>query len=149
MDLHTSPYNEQFILGVIKGTSPVNTITFNGNGQVINYSSAVGTDKAVIKLAGTKYFSFDSLVIDARGTGTNGFGVQLLNDADSNTFTRCLIISDTASTSTSYAGIVVNGSASGATNGGSSLCDENLFDRNVNRWWLLRNCCPRQTPQPS
>ncbi len=127
----TAPYKEQFILGPINGTSPVNTITFNGNGNTIAYSSNVGTQKAVIKLAGSKYIIFDSLVINAKADSLNGFGVHLLSNADSNIFRKCTIIVDTATTSNSFAGIVINGSAGSATGTGSSLCDNNLFDRNT------------------
>ena len=127
----SAPYSEQFVLGTINNMSPTNTITFNGNGQVLAYSSSVTTEKAVIKLNGTKFITFDSLVIDSRGTGGNGFGVHLLNNADSNTFRRCTILSDTGSNSTSYAGVVVNSSASSASATGASLCDGNVFDKNT------------------
>ena len=126
-----SPYKEQFILGAISGTSPINTITFNGNGNMINYSSNTTSQKAVIKLSGTKYVIFDSLVINAKGDSTNGFGVHLINDADTNTFRKCTIIVDTVTTSNNYAGVVINGSAGSATGTGAALCDGNVFDRNT------------------
>jgi gliding motility-associated-like protein len=125
-----SPYNEQLVLDSIKGTSPVNTIIFNGNGNTIQFSSSNANDRAVIKLRGADYIRFDSLRIDATGTGIYGYGVQLINRADSNIFRNCNIVVP-ISTSTNHAGIVINSSEAGPIALGSTLSDENLFDRNT------------------
>ena len=128
----SGPYNEQLILDTIpRINSPFDSITFNGNGRTIAYNSAVANEKAVVKLLHSRYVIFDSLVIDARGPAANGFGVQLLSNSDSNIFRKCTILTDTASTSNNYAGIVVNGSATGALTTGNSYCDVNIFDRNT------------------
>jgi gliding motility-associated-like protein len=127
----SGPYNEQLILDSIPGTSPVNTITFKGNGTTIAYSSSNNTERAVIKLRGADYIIFDSLRINATGAGTYGYGVQLFNRADSNIFRKCVIIANNTSTSTNYSGIVINASETGNTTTGETLCDGNLFDRNI------------------
>ncbi|RYD54328.1 MAG: PKD domain-containing protein, partial [Sphingobacteriales bacterium] len=88
-------------------------------------------ERAVIKFDGTDHFTVDSLVIDANGAGTYGFGVHLVNDADSNTFNRCTINTDPASTSTNYAGMVISASETSATGTGLSLCDGNTFSNNT------------------
>ncbi|HEY0677601.1 MAG TPA: right-handed parallel beta-helix repeat-containing protein, partial [Chitinophagaceae bacterium] len=125
-----SIYNEQLILDSIAGTSSVNTITFNGNGNTIKFSPTVTGERAVIKLRKTDHVIFDSLNIDATG-GTYGYGVQLINNADSNTFRKCIIIAATNSTSTDFAGFVVNASETDETATGNTLCDANTFDRNT------------------
>lgn len=127
----TGPYNEQLILDSIAGTSAINTITFNGNGNTIRFSSSNTNERAVIKLRRTDHVIFDSLTIDATGAGTHGYGVQLINNADSNTFRKCTILAVTNSTSTNYAGVVINASETGATTTGNTLCDGNTFDRNT------------------
>ncbi len=127
----SGPYEEQLIFDSIPGASTVNTITFRGNGNILHFSSANTLQKAVIKLSHTTHVTFDSLVIDATGSGANGFGVQLLNNADSNTFTRCKILVSTVSASTSFAGIVINSSDASPTSSGASLCDGNVFDGNI------------------
>ncbi|HEU4472183.1 MAG TPA: right-handed parallel beta-helix repeat-containing protein, partial [Flavisolibacter sp.] len=126
---NSGPYLEQLELDSIPGTSASNTVTFNGNGNIIKFVPTVSAQRAVIKLTGTDYVTFDSLTIDAT-EGAFGFGVQLVSNADSNTFTRCYIIADTSSTSTGYAGIVLGSSATSATTNGVSLCDGNVFDGN-------------------
>lgn len=124
-------YTEQLIMEQIPGTSPVNTVTFNGNGNTIAFTATDDNERAVIKLNGADFIRFDSLGIKALGTGSAqyGFGVHLINNADSNTFSRCIISVDSVSTGTTYAGIVISGSHTSATTT-ASLCDGNIFDRN-------------------
>lgn len=127
----TGPYNEQLIMDSIAGTSAVNTITFNGNGNTIAFSSADGNERAVIKLRRTDYVTFDSLTINATGAGGFGYGVQLIENADYNTIRRCNIISAKNNSSTNYAGIVVNAADAGTTTTGATNCDNNTFQSNT------------------
>ena len=129
VDPNSGPYTEQLILDSIKGTSPVNTITFNGNGRTIKFSSASSNERAVIKLRGADYIIFDSLVVDATG-GSFGYGIQLLSSADTNVVRRSTILLPIGSSS-SYAGIVVNATDAGTISAGNTLSDGNTFDSNT------------------
>ncbi|HTE32304.1 MAG TPA: right-handed parallel beta-helix repeat-containing protein, partial [Chryseolinea sp.] len=131
VDPASGPYNEQLIIDSIQGASAINTVTFNGNGRKIHFSSDDDLERAVIKLRGADHIIFDSLVVDATGTGAYGFGIQLISNADSNKVKRCTIIADTTSTSTNFAGIVISYSASSATTTGATLCDYNVLDGNT------------------
>ncbi len=126
----TGPYNEQLILGFIAGSSATNTITFNGNNNAIAFSSNDNAERAVIKLRDADHFIFDNLIINATGAGTNGFGVHLINNADSNIIRNCNIKANINSTATNYAGIVVSASETSATGTGNTFCDGNRFDKN-------------------
>lgn len=126
----SGPYVEQFHLDTIPGSSDVNTITFNGNGNTLQFSSSASDARSVIGLRRTDYVTFDSLVIDATGTGTYGWGVFLTNNADNNTFRKCRIILNNTATTTNFAGIVISSSATGATTSGATFCDNNLFEDN-------------------
>ena len=126
----SGPYNEQLILDSIPGTSAVNTITFNGNGETIAFSSTNTNERAVIKLNGTDYVTFDNLVIDG-SAGTYGFGVQLINNADFNAIKNCTVNVNTSTTSANFAGIVISASATSATGTGATLCDGNVIDNNT------------------
>ncbi len=128
---NSGPYNEQFILDSIARTSVVNTITYNGNGNTIAFSSNASAERAVIKLNGADYITFDSLTIDATGAGTFGYGVQLINNADTNTIRKSTILASENSTSPNYAGIVINAIGAGAIGVGNTFCDGNTFDRNT------------------
>ncbi|MEO6489472.1 MAG: right-handed parallel beta-helix repeat-containing protein, partial [Ferruginibacter sp.] len=128
----TGPYDEQLILESIAGTSITNTVTFNGNGNSIRFNPTINNERAVIKLRNTDHIIFDSLVIDATlAGGTYGYGVQLFNDADSNVFRNCKIISIDNLNTTNFAGIVINASETGAVTTGNTLCDANSFDNNT------------------
>ncbi len=129
----SGPYTEQLIMDAVPGASAVNTVTFNGNGTTLQFLSANTNERAVIKLNNADYITFDSLTIKALGTTTTeyGFGVQLINNADSNNIRNCNIQINTTSTSSNYAGIVVNSSATSATTTGNTLCDNNIFDNNT------------------
>ncbi|MFY0254424.1 gliding motility-associated C-terminal domain-containing protein [Chitinophaga sp. 30R24] len=126
----SGPYLEQLVLDSIAGTSAINTITFNGNGNTIKFAPTDNNDRAVIKLRGADHITFDSLTIDATG-GTYGFGVQLLNDADSNTISHCTIIADAQSSYSDYVGIVINGSESSVSTGTNNRCDGNTIIGNI------------------
>ncbi|RYY72825.1 MAG: hypothetical protein EOO52_20300 [Gammaproteobacteria bacterium] len=126
-----TPYNEQLIINApIPNSSSINTITFNGNGAIITFSSSNTNERAVVKLKNTKHFIFDSLVVNANA-GTYGYGFHLMNDADSNEVRRCTINTSTTSTSQNFAGIVINGSDAGLTTTGTVLCDDNTFSNNI------------------
>ncbi|TAF93219.1 MAG: PKD domain-containing protein [Bacteroidetes bacterium] len=124
----SGPYNEQLLMTAIPGSSPTNTVTFNGNGRTLSFASSNGNERATIKLKGTKNTRFDNLVIQA--TGTFGFGVHLMNNADSNIINNCVIRVDSSATTTNFAGIAVTGNDASSTATGDIECDFNQFTNN-------------------
>ena len=126
---NTGPYVEKLTLNYIVGSSATNTITFNGNGNTITGTSNVNTDRAIIKLNDADHITFDSLTIDG-GSGTYGYAVQLINNADSNTIRRSTIISRNTGNQ-NFAGIVINASDASAATTGSTFSDGNLIDNNT------------------
>lgn len=133
--LSSGPYQEQLKLDSIRGTSAINTITFNGRGNTISFNPATPpttNERAVIKLNAADYIIFDSLIIDAAtGSFSFGHGVQLINNADFNIFRKCTILASTTATSQNYNGVVINSADGASTTLGNTLCDGNLFDRNI------------------
>ncbi|HUC83024.1 MAG TPA: hypothetical protein VMR70_19100, partial [Flavisolibacter sp.] len=123
-------YNEQLIMTPIPGASIVNTVTFAGHGSTIGFTANNTNERAVIKLRGADYIRFDSLIINA-GSGTYGYGVQLISNADSNIISNCIINTNTTATTANFAGIVINGSETGVTSTGTVLCDFNQFIGNT------------------
>ncbi|QHS62560.1 Ig-like domain-containing protein [Chitinophaga agri] len=126
----SGPYNEQLILDTIKGSSAVNTVTFNGNGNTIAYSSDLTTERAVVKLRHSDHVIIDSLNIDASGPGEFGYGLHIMDHADSNIVRRCTIQLST-NESWGKTTVVINGS--GMEDGSSynaSYCDGNLIEQN-------------------
>ena len=128
----SGPYNEQVVIPAIAGASATNTITFNGNGRIIsdNGLAPIG-QKAVFKLDGADYITINNFIINT-GAGAYGYGVHILNDADNNTVSNCVINTNTSSTSNlNYAGVVINGSSSTLTASSVSLCDNNTISNNT------------------
>jgi hypothetical protein len=124
----SGPYNEQVIIPSIGGSSSINTVTFNGSGEVLEFASANTNERATIKLDGADNIVLNGLNVVANGT--YGFGIHLINDADNNIVQNCNIFTDTISTSTNFSGLAISGSASSATATGSN-CDNNLITNNV------------------
>ncbi|WP_188316202.1 gliding motility-associated C-terminal domain-containing protein [Chitinophaga agrisoli] len=126
-------HNEQLIMQPIPGASATNTVTFNGNGKEIAYTSVASGQRATIKLDGADHISFNNLVITASGAAgpEYGYGVQLINDADSNTVNNCTININTTSDEEDFAGIVVTSSHTDATESGEAKCDGNTFSNNT------------------
>ncbi|AEW00813.1 hypothetical protein A4D02_12715 [Niastella koreensis] len=130
----SGPYNEQVIINSIAGTSAANTITFNCNGVTIKYLSTNFNQRAVVKLNGADYVTFDNLTVTplASTGGQYGYGFHLLNDADNNTIKNCRItnLNDYNNTD-DHEGIVINGNNGVSYDVGNSLCDNNLIQNNT------------------
>ncbi|RXK82938.1 Ig-like domain-containing protein [Filimonas effusa] len=128
----SGPYNEQLILGPVAGSSDLNTITFNGHGNSLSYTSSSPTQRAVIKLSGAEHFIFNDLVITATGNlgSQYGYTVHLTGKASYNIIRNCKIYTDTTNTNFNYAGIAVSGSDVDAT-AANSGCLFNIFEDNI------------------
>ncbi len=132
---NSGPYNEQLVLGKITGASATNTVTIKGNGNTITYLSVNSDERATIKLNNASHVILDSLNIVAQGTSSSqyGFGVQLINNSDSNIIRKCKVSVTTGSSSPNYAGFVINSSTSDAIGGSgvATSCDYNKITGNT------------------
>ncbi|MBM3433969.1 MAG: PKD domain-containing protein [Bacteroidetes bacterium] len=120
---NSAPFVEQIEIGSIPGMSATNTITVKGNNNTLSYTSTIGNARHVLYLNGADYLRFEDLVIHATGSTTTEFGwaVRLNNNADYNTFKRCIIKSNESLTSLNYSGLVLSSSATSATTAGGTL----------------------------
>lgn len=129
------PYTEQLLLNGFTGASATNRVTFNGNGRTIQFSSGTSAQRAVITLNGADYVTLDSLVVDATvggtGTGTYGFGVQLVNNANNNVIRRCRVSTSTSSTSTNFVAISSSASTTSATASGTGFNQNLTLEDNI------------------
>ena len=118
------PYTEQISLDAIAGASATNTVVFNGNGRTLQFGSNDSNQRAVVRLNGADFVTFDNLLIDATvggtATATYGWGVQLINGADNNRILNSTITSSTTSSSSNFNGIVASGSNTSATTAGNA-----------------------------
>ncbi|MBA3900773.1 MAG: right-handed parallel beta-helix repeat-containing protein, partial [Bacteroidetes bacterium] len=117
---NTGPYTEQISIPQITGASSTNTITFNGNGNTIQFFPT-NFDRHIIKLDGADHVTFNNLTVLCTNPSL-GYGFLLINDADDNKIENCTI-DLTASFNTSSnanAGIAITGSQTNATFVGNS-----------------------------
>lgn len=123
----SGPYTEQLILGSIPGMSATNTITVNGNGNTLQFKSNNTNERAVLKLNGTDFLTIKNLNIRAIGQLTTqfGYGVQLMNGANNNTFKNCTIQATDSVTSLNFGGFICSNTATSAT--GTGLAASNLL----------------------
>ena len=114
---NSAPFVEQLEIGAIPGMSATNTITIKGNNNTLSFTSTAGSARHVLYLNGADYLRFEDLIIHATGTTTTEFGwaVRLNNNADFNTFKRCIIKTSETLTSTNYVGLTLTTSATSPT----------------------------------
>jgi hypothetical protein len=113
----SGPYTSQLTIPQIAGVSATNTITVNGNGNVVTYNG-VG-DYHTIRLAGADYMTFNDLVINATGA-TNGFCLSVGNESNNNNFNNCTFNASTSSTSSLSTGIAFSSSTTSPTGTGNN-----------------------------
>ena len=123
---NSGPYNEQLTINEIPGMSATNTITVKGNFNTLTNSVTTGGYHTLF-LNGADYLKFEDLTIEAAGT-TQGWGVRMHNNADFNTFKRCVIKTSETSTSTLYAALTLTSSATSATGAGGTSASNLLID---------------------
>lgn len=125
----SGPYNEQIEIPAITGASATNTITFNGNGETLQFSSTTSTSRAVIDLNGVDYLTIDNLVIKANA-GSYGWGILFRNAADYNTISNCNISVPVTSTSSNFIPVLATASTSSYSSYGNNG-NYNTFSRNT------------------
>ncbi|MBK0401882.1 T9SS type A sorting domain-containing protein [Adhaeribacter sp. BT258] len=96
----SGPYNENISIDNISGASATNTITFNGNGNVVASPSAL-TD-IVLKLDGAKYLRFNNLKIEEHPNTVTGGVIWMINGAQQNIFNGCHFTHSVINTNASY-----------------------------------------------
>ena len=115
------PYNEQVLIPQVGGVSSINTITFNGNGAIIQATPVTGT-RYLVRLDGADYIRLNNLNLLALPGSTFGWGVHFTNGANNNIVNACTIdvSAVTSTTQSNSAGIVGSGSATSVVTDGDA-----------------------------
>lgn len=85
---NTGPYLEQPVFNQIAGASSTNTITINGNNNILRFNSTNLAQPWTLLLNGSDYFFVHFLKVEALGT-SYALACLLTNNADNNTFSAC------------------------------------------------------------
>jgi parallel beta-helix repeat protein len=126
----TGPYVEHVRATNIGNTSAINSITINGNGEVLEFSNTDNLQRATLTLDGSSFITIDGLVIRALATGSVGYGIHLTNGANNNVIKNCQIEIPQTTTSANFAGIVSNTGTTAIAQGGN-FPFENTIENNV------------------
>jgi trimeric autotransporter adhesin len=127
----TGPYVGQISIPAIPGASGTKRITFKGNNETIQFTAPDANNRTAITLNGADFITFDSLNIDVSAGATYGYGIVLMNAADSNIIRNCNINNNTSSTTAAnYIGIMINGSNVGTGTSGNNG-NGNIIENNV------------------
>lgn len=124
----SGPYNEQVAFNTVPGASAANTITVNGNGELLQFT-ATGSfpDIYTLKIA-SDYFTINNLHVKALDP-TDGVGIYVTNNAKHITLDSNLVEVNKTSTVSSAFGILVSGATSYLLSG--SLSDSLVITNNT------------------
>jgi trimeric autotransporter adhesin len=129
----SGPYDEQVYIPFIGGTTSINTVTINGNGETLTYNLATASNKAVITLNDADHIIIDSLTIDGTAATNYCWAILLTNKADSNIIRHCTINNNTSATAlASYNGILINGSSQQTFASGNNGNNNLITGNNIN-----------------
>lgn len=87
IDVKNGVYSEQVIFTSVNGASSTNTITVQGNNQVLDYTGSKYS-RATVVLDGADFFIFKNLIFKAND-GLYAWCLHLKNRADNNLFDSC------------------------------------------------------------
>jgi hypothetical protein len=128
---NSGPYVERVIFPEVSGSSATNTITINGNGNIIRWAANNSEERATVTLDGIDFLTLDSLIIESIGTDW-GWGIHLLNEANNNTIKNSEIICDVTTSLFDHRGIIFSGSATNALQQ-ANTGNHNIIQNNVVR----------------
>lgn len=117
----SGPYNEQVSFGNVPGTSAINTIKVNGNGNIVQFNTTSGSNLPLLQLDGTQHLTVDNLNFKTLST-TAAWAALITGGAEHDSIINCSFdLSSVPSTaSASNSGIVFSGSNTSAIGTGNS-----------------------------
>lgn len=119
IEVQNGPYNEQVLISPIPGTNAVNTVTLNGNNNILTYTSTLVAEKHTIRVDGADFITIKNLIVQAAGTA-QAWGIHYTNSADYNTLENCIVSIPNFTGIGDGIGIVVSASNTNALVAGSA-----------------------------
>jgi len=120
-------FTEQLVINDIPGMSATNTITVKGNFNTLSFAATDANLRHTLHLNGADYLRFEDLTIEAVGAAS-GWAVRMSNNANNNTFKRCVIRTNETSTTTFFAAFTLTQSPTAATGTQSGTASNLLID---------------------
>lgn len=118
---NSGPYTGQVVFPNITGASATNTITINGNGNVIQFAPTSTADMAIVRFNNGDFYRLKNLVIRTTST-LYGWGIHFYLGSDDNIIDSCDIdiAAVTSTSSANSAGIVWSNSLTSLTTTGTN-----------------------------
>ncbi len=132
---NSGPYTGQVVFPNITGASATNTITINGNGNIIQFAPTSTADMAIVRFNNGDFYRLKNLTIRTTST-LYGWGIHFYLGSDDNIIDSCNIdISTvTSTTAANSAGIVWSNSLTSLTttgvNGYRNIISNNMVRGN-------------------
>lgn len=102
------PYNEQVVFNTIPGSSPVNTVTLNGNNQTLEFNPTNPSSDHILQLNAVTHMIVENLRINSLHV-TQGRGIHITNGASKLAIRNNIVnVSLTNATSSAF-GIIISG----------------------------------------
>ena len=120
-------FTEQLVINDIPGMSATNTITVKGNFNTLSFSATDANLRHTLHLNGADHLRFEDLTIEAVGAAS-GWAVRMSNNANHNTFKRCIIRTSETLTLSTFAAFTLTQSPTAATGTQSGTASNLLID---------------------
>jgi len=102
------PYTEQVVFNTIPGTGPVNRVTLNGNGQVLQYDPTNASIDHILQLRAVNYMIVENLTVNSLNA-TQGRGIHITSGSSKLVIRNNIVnVSLTNATSSAF-GIIISG----------------------------------------
>jgi len=130
---NSGPYTGQVVFPNITGASATNTITINGNGNVIQFAPTSTADMAIVRFNNGDFYRLKNLIIRTTST-LYGWGIHFYLGSDDNIVDSCDIdiAAVTSTSSANSAGIVWSNSLTSLTTSGTNGY-RNIISNNIVR----------------
>ena len=116
---NSGPYIEQPQFNAIAGTNASNTITVNGNGNLLTFNATVSTAPWTLLLSGADYMNFNNLNVQGQGA-SYALVCLLTTGADFNVFSSCTFSAPANGTSSYQIPVHLSASNTGLSTGANS-----------------------------
>ncbi|KAB2917341.1 MAG: PKD domain-containing protein [Bacteroidetes bacterium] len=128
VNVSNGPYIEQVQIDAISGVNSINTITVQGNNQILSYdyTGSIAANGYTLRLNGADYITVKNLEIRAINS-THSWGVHITNNADNNKLEDCtIVIPNNTTFNNTSGGIVVCSSLSNPFSSGAAATNLTL-----------------------
>ncbi len=108
INVMNGPYTEQVVFNAIPGTSGTNTVTLDGNNQVLQFSPAVAADDHILQLNGVDHMIVEDLTVNSLHP-LQGRGIHITNGSSKIAIRNNTVNVSTINDASTTFGIIISG----------------------------------------